>query len=157
MWLRDALPYDVTEESGDNRPVSRVMVYGCSSNLFQSDSFQNLEDLGTAFHRHLRKLAIAGAFKPIVFIAHSLGGLIVKQVFALAMIIYTVFSRYTRPLYHSISPKTRKIKNYYERYTESPFLVFHMTAWTLVPSFLWLKTGRTDFYWNLLDSLAHRS
>ncbi|KAJ4865462.1 ankyrin repeats (3 copies) domain-containing protein [Trichoderma breve] len=79
MWLRDALPYDVTEESCDNRPVSRVMVYGYSSNLFQSDSFQNLEDLGTAFHRHLRKLAIAGTFKPIVFIAHSLGGLIVKQ------------------------------------------------------------------------------
>ncbi|KAF3065402.1 Ankyrin repeat domain-containing protein 50 [Trichoderma lentiforme] len=79
MWLRDALPYDVTEEGGDDRPVSRVMVYGYSSNLFQSDSFQNLEDLGTAFHRHLRKLAIAGAFKPIVFIAHSLGGLIVKQ------------------------------------------------------------------------------
>ncbi|KAH0531346.1 hypothetical protein TsFJ059_000191 [Trichoderma semiorbis] len=79
MWLRDALPYDVTEESGDDRPLSRVMVYGYSSNLFQSDSFQNLEDLGTAFHRHLRKLAIAGAFKPIVFIAHSLGGLIVKQ------------------------------------------------------------------------------
>ncbi|KAK4080934.1 hypothetical protein Trihar35433_2039 [Trichoderma harzianum] len=79
MWLRDALPYDVTEESNDNRPVSRVMVYGYSSNLFQSDSCQNLEDLGTAFHRHLRKLVIAGAFKPIVFIAHSLGGLIVKQ------------------------------------------------------------------------------
>ncbi|KAL6690585.1 hypothetical protein J3F84DRAFT_398280 [Trichoderma pleuroticola] len=79
MWLRDALPYDVTAEGDDHRPVSRVMVYGYSSNLFQSDSFQNLEDLGTAFHRHLRKLAIAGAFKPIVFIGHSLGGLIVKQ------------------------------------------------------------------------------
>ncbi|KAL6819884.1 hypothetical protein V8C40DRAFT_281209 [Trichoderma camerunense] len=79
MWLRDALPYDTTEEGGDNRPVSRVMVYGYSSSLFQSDSFQNLEDLGTAFHRHLRKLAIAGSFKPIVFIAHSLGGLVLKQ------------------------------------------------------------------------------
>ncbi|KAL7916598.1 hypothetical protein GGI35DRAFT_46526 [Trichoderma velutinum] len=78
MWLRDALPYDVTEKDGDT-PISRVMIYGYSSNLFQSDSFQNLEDLGTAFHRHLRKLAIEGAFKPIVFIAHSLGGLIVKQ------------------------------------------------------------------------------
>ncbi|KAL7803977.1 hypothetical protein V8C43DRAFT_320587 [Trichoderma afarasin] len=55
------------------------MVYGYSSSLFQSDSFQNLEDLGTAFHRHLRKLAIAGSFKPIVFIAHSLGGLVLKQ------------------------------------------------------------------------------
>ncbi|KAL6835807.1 ankyrin repeat-containing domain protein [Trichoderma sp. SZMC 28015] len=79
MWLRDALPYDVNEEGGNNGPISRVTIYGYSSNLFESDSFQNLEDLGTAFHRHLRKLAIAGTFKPIVFIAHSLGGLIVKQ------------------------------------------------------------------------------
>lgn len=81
MWLRDALPYDVTDEEEDGSPISRVMIYGYSSNLFQSDSFQNLEDLGTAFHRHLRKLAITGAFKPIVFIAHSLGGLVLKQVF----------------------------------------------------------------------------
>lgn len=87
MWLRDALPYDVTEEGGNNGPISRVSIYGYSSNLFESDNFQNLEDLGTAFHRHLRKLAIAGAFKPIVFIAHSLGGLIVKQVFALTMLV----------------------------------------------------------------------
>ncbi|OPB38898.1 hypothetical protein A0O28_0020040 [Trichoderma guizhouense] len=79
MWLRDALPYDVTEEDGDDRPMSRVTIYGYSSTLFQSNSFQNLEDLGTAFHQYLRKLVIEGAFKPIVVIAHSLGGLIVKQ------------------------------------------------------------------------------
>ncbi|KAL6790837.1 hypothetical protein J3E68DRAFT_443089, partial [Trichoderma sp. SZMC 28012] len=82
MWLRDALPYDVTEKDRDTAHISRVMVYGYSSNLFQSDSFQNLEDLGTAFYQLLRTLAIEGAFKPIVFIAHSLGGLIVKQVFS---------------------------------------------------------------------------
>ncbi|PTB60145.1 hypothetical protein M431DRAFT_476679 [Trichoderma harzianum CBS 226.95] len=78
MWLRDAIPDHITEEE-DGRPILRVMIYGYSSNLFQSDSFQNLEDLGTAFHRHLRKLATTGAFKPIVFIAHSLGGLVLKQ------------------------------------------------------------------------------
>ncbi|KAL7955579.1 hypothetical protein V8C34DRAFT_316314 [Trichoderma compactum] len=72
MWLRDALPYDITEEGGNDRPVSRVMVYGYSSTLSQSDNFQNLEDLGTAFHRHLSKLAVAGIYKPMIFIAHSL-------------------------------------------------------------------------------------
>lgn len=86
MWLRDALPYHITGEE-DDRPILRVMIYGYSSNLFQSDSFQNLEDLGTAFYPYLRKLAIAGAFKPIVFIAHSLGGLVLKQVFALTVLI----------------------------------------------------------------------
>ncbi|KAM0247492.1 hypothetical protein ACHAQJ_009831 [Trichoderma viride] len=79
MWLRDALPYDVTEE-GDGKPITRVMVYGYNSSLPRSDSFQNLEDLGTALRSHLRGLEVAGVFQPIVFIAHSLGGLIVKQV-----------------------------------------------------------------------------
>ncbi|KAL7785260.1 hypothetical protein V8C37DRAFT_419985 [Trichoderma ceciliae] len=79
MWLRDELPYSVTGER-DDKPIARVMVYGYDSSLPQSDSFQNLEDLGTAFHSHLRRLAIAGAFRPIVFIAHSLGGLIIKQI-----------------------------------------------------------------------------
>ncbi|KAK1762028.1 hypothetical protein QBC33DRAFT_582006 [Phialemonium atrogriseum] len=77
MWLRDALPHHVTGE--DNRPLARVMVYGYDSGLPQSESFQNLEDLGTALHTHLRRLAVNSAFRPIVFIAHSLGGLIVKQ------------------------------------------------------------------------------
>ncbi|RMZ79078.1 hypothetical protein DV737_g3580, partial [Chaetothyriales sp. CBS 132003] len=78
MWLRDALPYHIIGE-GDCRPIARVMVYGYESSLPQSNSFQNLEDLGTAFHSSLQGLAIAGLFRPIIFIAHSLGGLIVKQ------------------------------------------------------------------------------
>jgi hypothetical protein len=83
MWLRDALPYSVVGED-NNKPITRVMVYGYDSSLPQSNSFQNLEDLGTAFYSHLRRLAIAGTFQPIIFIAHSLGGLIVKQVCALS-------------------------------------------------------------------------
>lgn len=79
MWLRDALPYHITGE-GDNNPLARIMVYGYESSLPQSESIQNLEDLGTAFHTTLRALVAAGTVRPIVFIAHSLGGLIVKQV-----------------------------------------------------------------------------
>ncbi|RFU77499.1 nacht and ankyrin domain containing [Trichoderma arundinaceum] len=78
MWLRDALQNNITE--GDSKPIARVMVYGYDSSLPQSNSFQNLEDLGPAFHSHLRRLA--ATFQPIIFIAHSLGGLIVKQVCA---------------------------------------------------------------------------
>lgn len=79
MWLRDSVPKHITGE-GDNKPIARVMIYGYDSALAQSNSFQNLEDLGTTFHSHLRRLAMDGASRPIVFIAHSLGGLIVKQV-----------------------------------------------------------------------------
>ncbi|KAJ9129772.1 hypothetical protein NKR23_g12464, partial [Pleurostoma richardsiae] len=71
-------PYHITGE-GDTIPIARVMVYGYESSLPQGQSFQNLEDLGTSFHSHLLRLAVAGAFRPIIFIAHSLGGLIVKQ------------------------------------------------------------------------------
>lgn len=88
MWLRDALPRDVTKE----KLITRIMIYGYDSRLTQSDNFQNLEDLGTAFHSFLRRLAIAGTFRPIVFIAHSLGGLIVKQVRTLLIPIQNVSS-----------------------------------------------------------------
>lgn len=78
MWLRDALPYHITGEGG--KPIARVIVCGYESSLRQSQSFKDLEDLGSELHNHLLGLAVAGAFRPIVFIAHSLGGLIVKQV-----------------------------------------------------------------------------
>ncbi|KAL6812492.1 nacht and ankyrin domain-containing protein [Trichoderma sp. SZMC 28015] len=55
------------------------MIYGYESSLANSASFQNLEDLGTTLHSDLRTLISNGSFKPIVFIAHSLGGLIIKQ------------------------------------------------------------------------------
>lgn len=77
MWLRDSLPYDLTH---DKRPMARVLVYGYESPVPHSKSFQNLEDLAIAFHPTLRKLVDASTARPIIFIAHSLGGLIVKQV-----------------------------------------------------------------------------
>lgn len=92
MWLRDALPYDITG-GDDNIPISRVMIHGYDSSLQKSDSFQNLEDLGTSFHSSLRSMIIAGSFRPIILIAHSLGGLIVKEVCALSMPFYRLYSR----------------------------------------------------------------
>jgi hypothetical protein len=77
MWLRDALPHDITGE--DKKPLARVMVYGYESSLPQSKSVQNLEDLGTSFHSSLLALAPTATLRPIIFVAHSLGGLIVKQ------------------------------------------------------------------------------
>lgn len=79
MWLRDALPYDLTVENTD-RPMARVMIYGYESTVAQSRSIQNLEDLATSFHSSLLALANAPVIRPIILIAHSLGGLIAKQV-----------------------------------------------------------------------------
>ncbi|KAK2598196.1 hypothetical protein QQS21_005673 [Conoideocrella luteorostrata] len=78
MWLRDALPHDLHSE-GTNRPMARLITYGYESAVADSQSIQNLEDLATAFHSSLLPLASSPQTKPIILIAHSLGGLIVKQ------------------------------------------------------------------------------
>lgn len=80
MWLLDALPYDLTDES-NKRPMARIMTYGYESNANNTDSVQSLESLATAFHASMLSLiSPSKGWRPIVFIGHSLGGLIVKQV-----------------------------------------------------------------------------
>lgn len=79
MWLRDALPHDLTWETSDC-PMARVMIYGYESTVAGSNSMQNLEDLATSFHTSLLGLPRGLTTRPIILVAHSLGGLIVKQV-----------------------------------------------------------------------------
>ncbi|KAH8880966.1 hypothetical protein GQ53DRAFT_799429 [Thozetella sp. PMI_491] len=80
MWIRDALPHDLGGTGGNgSNPLARIMVYGYESHLPQSNSFQSLEDLGSSFHNSLLALATSATLRPIIFVAHSLGGLIVKQ------------------------------------------------------------------------------
>src|SRR3954463_15313436 len=79
MWLRDFLPYDLTQEDTD-RPMARVITYGYESAVAGSKNIQNLEDLATSFHNNLLALVSGPTAKPIIIVAHSLGGLIVKQV-----------------------------------------------------------------------------
>ncbi|KJZ69702.1 hypothetical protein HIM_10908 [Hirsutella minnesotensis 3608] len=78
MWLRDALPYDLKSEATE-RHMARVMTYGYGSAVAESQNTDNLEDLATAFHSSLLPLVSSAQTKPIIFIAHSLGGLILKQ------------------------------------------------------------------------------
>lgn len=79
MWLRDSLPYDLTGEN-NGRAMARVMTYGYDSIIAQSENIQNLEDLATSFHTSLLALGSAPTTRPLILVAHSLGGLIVKQV-----------------------------------------------------------------------------
>ena len=74
MWLRDELPRDL--------PGARIFIYGYDTKLAESHSFQILEDIATKFRASL-KIAVRdstlAAKRPLVFLAHSLGGLVLKE------------------------------------------------------------------------------
>ena len=82
MWLRDSLPYDLTcdDTNFNNSLAARVMIYGYESKVADSDCYEDLNDLATAFYSSLLALTHTSNPKPIILLAHSLGGLIVKQV-----------------------------------------------------------------------------
>lgn len=72
MWLRDALP--------EQLPAARVWIYGYDSKLAKSNSFQNLADIASRFRDSLQiALGKRRSCRPLIFIAHSLGGLVLKQ------------------------------------------------------------------------------
>lgn len=60
--------------------MARIMTYGYKSVVVNSTNFQTFEDIATQLIASLRSLAEGPTTRPIVFIAHSLGGIIVKQV-----------------------------------------------------------------------------
>jgi len=72
MWIRDALPKVM--------PGVRAIIFGYETNLVNSNSFQSLEDLGSHVVELLKLcLSQEGLMKPVIFIAHSLGGILFKE------------------------------------------------------------------------------
>jgi hypothetical protein len=61
------------------------MIYGYDTQLHGSHSFQDLEALASALRLDLQTLAVRDSshmepkMTPLIFIAHSLGGLVVKE------------------------------------------------------------------------------
>jgi hypothetical protein len=72
MWLRNALPRDITR--------IRSIIYGYDTSLLTSESFQTVEDIAITFIARLKSIGRTSfTAKPIVFLAHSLGGIVLKQ------------------------------------------------------------------------------
>ncbi|KAH9204746.1 hypothetical protein DL95DRAFT_376793 [Leptodontidium sp. 2 PMI_412] len=82
MWLQDALPIDLQKSvNGLVKPNSeRILTYGYNTQLENNQSFQVIDDLARQLRGSLRAIREGDLCKrPIVFIGHSLGGLVVKQ------------------------------------------------------------------------------
>lgn len=76
MWIRDKLPLSL--------PNVRPILYGYNTALIKSHSFQSIFDLALALYHHLRANGwMSPTCKPLSFLAHSLGGIVLKQVFLL--------------------------------------------------------------------------
>jgi hypothetical protein len=72
MWLRDFLPHKV--------PKARIFLFGYNSNAALSTSTAGVQDQAeTLFSRLIRERKDAPE-RPLIFICHSLGGLIVNRV-----------------------------------------------------------------------------
>ena len=76
MWLRDSLLSDL--------PGIQVLLYGYDSDLVDSHSFQSVGDIATPLCAKLRAILNLRRQKSttetsLLFIAHSLGGIVLKE------------------------------------------------------------------------------
>lgn len=72
MWVRDSLPVHV--------PNVRAIIYGYDSRLVKSRSFQSIGEIAGTFRDRLLPLKYSTSNpRPLVFLAHSLGGIILKK------------------------------------------------------------------------------
>jgi len=72
MWIRDALPKAL--------PNVRAVLFGYDTTLINSNSFQTIGDLALSFIDNLKASGFASlGIKPLIFLAHSLGGIVFKE------------------------------------------------------------------------------
>ncbi|KAI1451810.1 hypothetical protein F4805DRAFT_463413 [Annulohypoxylon moriforme] len=76
MWIRDELPSIM--------PEARISIYGYDTALVGSKSFQTIQDLAISFIDHMKASGQnLPSAKPLIFLAHSLGGIVLKEVFTI--------------------------------------------------------------------------
>ena len=78
VWLRDFLPRDI--------PSIRVLLYGYDTTLAGNESKSSIHDLSKSFLESVRAFRVGTQTRrrPMIFIGHSLGILLIKEALALA-------------------------------------------------------------------------
>ena len=72
MWLRDDLPKDL--------PGSNVMIWGYESTISKSTDTKSIQDISRQLRHDLSQISDSKCSQPFIFVAHSLGGLVLKKV-----------------------------------------------------------------------------
>lgn len=74
MWLRDFLPEAI--------PTARILTYGYDSKLLDNNSTASIVEFSRNFLEALTSARASNEerFRPIIFVGHSLGGLVIKEV-----------------------------------------------------------------------------
>ena len=77
-WLRDFFPEQL-EQAGFN---SRIVSFGCNSDIFFSKSVTNIDDVAEMLLDYIdvNRQTSQEYERPILFIAHSLGVIVSKKV-----------------------------------------------------------------------------
>lgn len=72
MWVRDTLPRQL--------PNVKAILYGYDTTLVNNRSFQSIPEVAYTLIEHLMPTGWSNSeMKPLVFLAHSLGGIVLKQ------------------------------------------------------------------------------
>lgn len=80
MWLQESLASDLANSPDFGEPIHpRILVYGYNARVDNSQSFQGIEDLAIDLRVQLQGVRQKDPERPLVFIGHSLGGLLIKD------------------------------------------------------------------------------
>ena len=72
MWLRDELPTDL--------PGAHIMTWGYDATVSKSDDTKSIQDISRQLQHDLFQISGSFRLRPLIFVGHSLGGLVLKKV-----------------------------------------------------------------------------
>ena len=144
LWLRDLLPDDV--------PGARIFTYGYPSHVLCSTSTAGVSDYAGTLLAHIESRRVVNEPRPIIFVAHSLGGIVCKRALIMAN---------ENPVYEAIKANTVGILFFGTPHRgailspEIGIFLGHIVDLFMLPLGTRLFHGRTRV--DLIENLKHSS